>query len=108
MNSYQHDNGFVYTYNFECEFGWPIQVNVDYTFQSISDMERISHYPHGQRRVFALKIIQEYAPGVYHTLPDSDICNSFARRLVDLFKSPLQVYWVRRPRDSVLIISGLG
>ena len=109
MGSYHQDqNGFEYSYNFEHDFGWHIQVNVDYTFQSLSDLERISHFPHGQRRVFALNIIQKYAPGVYHTLPNSDICNSFARRLVDLFKTPLQIYWVRRPRDTVLIISGLG
>jgi len=102
------DSEFIYSYNFEKDFGWRIQVNIDYSFQSVSDMERISHFPHSQRRVFALNIMQKYAPGVYHTLSEADICNSFARRLIDLFKSPLEIYWVRRQRDSVLIISGLG
>ena len=65
----------------------------------------ISKYlPYGAQ--YTNSLIQKYAPGVYHILTDADICNSFAQRLVDLFKTPLQIYWVRRQRDSVLIISG--
>ena len=107
MSSINETNDFIYTYQFDCNgFGWQLQVVIDFQFQSVSDMEQISQFPHGQRRLFARKIIQKYAPGVYHNLTSADICNSFARRLVDLFKTPLQVYWVRRQRDSVLIISG--
>ena len=107
MPSNSDTSDFIYTYQFDCNgFGWQLQVVIDFPFQSVSDMERISHFPHGQRRLFARKLIQKYAPGVYHNLTSTDICNSFARRLVDLFKTPLQVYWVRRQRDSVLIISG--
>ena len=107
MSSFNDENGFIYTYQFDSNgFGWRLQVTVDFSFQSVSEMERISHFPHSQRRLFASNLVQKYAPGVYHTLTDADIKNSFARCLVDLFKTPLQIYWVQRQRDSVLIISG--
>ena len=98
---------FIYSYQFGLDFGWQVKVTVDYEFQSVNDLERISQFPHGQRRLFARKLIQKYAPGVYHKLAEVDICNSFAESLVDLFQTPLEIYWVRRQRDSALIISGL-
>ena len=69
-------------------------------------VETISRFPHGQRRIFATNILQKYGPQKFHHLTEADICNPFARGLACLFNDNLQVYWMRRQTDTVLIITG--
>ena len=97
---------FIYDFTFSLNYNWPVKVTVDYEFDSVDGVETISRFPHGQRRVFATNILQKYSPQKFHHLTDADICNPFARGLARLFNDNLQVYWMRRQTDTVLIITG--
>ena len=98
---------FIYDYQFALDFGWKVKVTIDYQFKDLSDLETISRFPHGQRRKFARHILDKYSAETFHPLTSADIINPFAARVARLFNNELQVYWMRRPTDTALIITGL-
>ena len=97
---------FIYDYTFAMNYNWKVKVTVDYEFENVDGVETISRFPHAQRRIFASNLIQKYGPSKFHQLAEADICNPFARELAKLFNDNMQVYWMRRQTDSVLILTG--
>ena len=106
MNKNKIWEEFIYEYRFRLDFGWSVKVTIDFPFKDQADLETISQFPHGQRRKFARHILDKYAAESFHPLTDADIFNPFGVRLAQLFNNELQVYWMRRPTDTVLIITG--
>ena len=97
---------FVYDYTFEMDYGKQIKVVIDHPFDEISDLESISRFPHVQRRQFAKHILATYPTAEkYQCLETTDILNPFARKLTRIFAKGLQIYWTKRPRDILLIIT---
>ena len=97
---------FVYDYKFNLDFGWKVKVNIDYMFKNVSDMEIISRFPHAQRRSFAKHCLDNFEEGKYHQLAPTDIFNPFAKQLEKLFETGIDIYWVRRPTDTMLFVTG--
>ena len=97
---------FIYEYQFSQDLGWSVKVKIDFLFKEPADIETISRFPHGQRRTFARHLLEKYAAETFHPLTDADIINPFAARLARLFGNKTQVYWTRRPTDTVLLITG--
>ena len=107
MSQSKNLDEFIYEYKFTKDFGWTVKVTIDYQFKDLTDLETISRFPHGQRRKFARHLLEKYSAETFHPLANADIFNPFATRLAQLFNNELQVYWMRRPTDTVLIITGL-
>ena len=97
---------FIYDYTFVMDYGRRVKVVIDYEFNDVDGVESISRFPHMQRRSFAVKLLQKYGQGKFHHLTDTDIDSPFARKLVRLFNGKVQVYWLQRPQDTVLILTG--
>ena len=99
---------FTYDYTFEVDYGKTIKVAVDYLFDEISDLETLSCFPHAQRRQFAKHVLKQYQTAEKYTcLSALDIINPFAQRLKQLFPRGIQIYWTKRPTDTLIIITGL-
>ena len=99
---------FTYDYTFEMDYGKSIKVAIDYLFDDVSELETLSCFPHAQRRKFARHVLEHYQTAEkYHQLSATDIINPFARRLDQLFESGMQIYWTRRPTDTLMIVTGI-
>lgn len=95
---------FIYEYAFESE-GREILCHV-YNFDSITDLEAISVFPHRERRELALKLMKKYSARVYHALDHSDIDCAFAVQLKRLFNDKLKVYWTNKLGITMLFYTG--
>ena len=97
---------FIYDFKFNTGLGWKVKVTIDFEFDDVVGLETISRFPHGQRRAFAQHVLDKYSAETFHLLAQSDIINPFAARLNRLFNHGMQAYWIRRPTDTVLILTG--
>ena len=97
---------FIYDYTFTMDYGKKVKVTIDHQFDEVSDLETVSCYPHAQRRAFATRILRNYDSEKFSILAESDITNPFAKQIAKLFPLGIQVYWVVRPQDTALIITG--
>ena len=80
-----------------------IRACVVHKFESISDLEDISNFPHRERREFATKLLDKFCAGIHHKLDDTDITCPFAQQLNILFEGDLKIYWSRKQRIITLL-----
>ena len=95
----------IYEYDFKLDFGWDVKVVVDYpsNAQAIAtDLKRLSNKT---RRDFAESILENVDAEMYHTIKVRGCRNSFVRILGKLFQTDIQVYWMRCPTNTVVILS---
>ena len=97
---------FVYDYDFEIGYGWPVKVCIDFTFDDVAGLETISNFPHKQRRSFAKHLLGKFEAEEYHRLSQQDLKNPFARKLDELFDHGMQAYWTRGHLRTTLILTG--
>ena len=101
---------FTYEYNFDLNDS-EIIVHVSYAFDTISELETISTYPHRERRDLAMSLMAKYPADSYCKLTIEDITSPFAQRLQQLFQGNFKVYWTNRfTRAGVTLVflTGLG
>ena len=96
---------FTYDYEFEVDYGCKVKVTIDHPFDNQMSMDCLSRFPLRQRSAFAKKILQNYKAETYCSVSDKEIKNPFAQELEKLFQSGLEIYWMKRPTDTLLIVS---
>ena len=96
---------FTYDYEFEVDYGCRVKVAIDHQFDNQMNMDCLSRFSLRQRSAFAKKILQNYKAETYHSISDKEIKNPFAQELEKLFQSDLEIYWTKRPTDTLLIVS---
>ena len=106
MNEWQKDwSKFIFEYECSISYGWSVKVVVDIPFDHESELRPLGGFPVKQKKMFAEYVLDNFETEKYHILQDKDFMNPFAKYVKSLFKSGVQIYWMKRPRDSILIIS---
>ena len=101
----QHN--FIYEYVFESD-GSDIIAHVSHAFDTISELETISGFPHRERREFALHLMAKYEAEKYHTIDPTDVTCPFAVQLQTIFKDSFMVYWTKKFRVTLLFFTGFS
>ena len=97
----------VYSFSYKQDYGWLVRVYIDHQFPCKSDMKILERFSHKQRCDFAKYIMKNFKDEKYLSLTENDLINSFARYLSTIFKRGIQIYWIKCPIDTVVIITSL-
>lgn len=96
---------FIFEYECITGYGWPVKVVVDAPLDSEKDLKHFKCFPNSQKREFAHHLLSKYETEKYHDLSDQDFNNPFAQKVARSFKHGVQIYWMKRPRDTILIFT---
>ena len=96
----------LYEFRFEIGYGWPVKVSIDHPFEKKADLEIFKRYSFKQQRKFANFIFEHFKAEKFHLLEKRDLINPFAKQLSRIFTEGIEIYWIRCPRNTVLIIMG--
>ena len=100
-------NDIFYEFKFTIGYGWPVKVSINHPFEKKSDLKIFKKYSFRQQKKFANFIFEHFKAEKFHLLEKRDLINPFAKQLSQIFSDGIEVYWIRCPRNTVLIIMGM-